>query len=330
MKLKSLMLLVTLLIPALLTAQEHERKTKKLEWTIEPGFLFGVGEGNSAKIFTATAGAGTWLTPQLYTGVHGGVWAPTKGDASFPLYARLEYKFDGQDVEGLSLQTDWGYLFSAGSGLIGVMPTYTFAPADWCNLKVGVGYNVSLVKGGASHFIGTRVGWQLTHKRPKKVPTRNSGLQYTVEGGFGQVGEEGTVDDLGRYVEAMLGFALTYKYDPHISFGFAYWFDAQSNYALRGQYRLTDNRFSPIGCVDMGIRTFSDWDNKPKSFFVRPAVGASLRSGNNSYWEIKLGYRIAGKTTLKDDGSTYTGKVKNSGFFLSIGWTHTLKWFQRD
>ena len=69
-------------------------------------------------------------------------------------------------MEGLSLQTDWGYLFSAGTGLIGIMPTYTFAPADWCNLKVGAGYNVSLDAYGSAHFIGIRIGWQLTSKKP--------------------------------------------------------------------------------------------------------------------------------------------------------------------
>ncbi len=336
MKSKKLLLWVALLIPALLTAQGQERKTNKLEWTVEPGFMFGVGEGNSAKIFTVTAGMGTWLTPQLYTGVHGGAWIPTAGDAAFPLFARLEYKLDKESVEGLSLQTDWGYMFNSGAGLIGIMPTYTFAPADWCNLKVGVGYNVLLSSGNAAHAIGTRVGWQLTHKRPKKVPVRDSGLQYTIEGGFTQIGEEGASAsgnaDLGREMSPIFGIALTYKYDPHISFGFVYQWEGQSNYALRGQYRLNDNRFSPIGCLDMGIRTLSDWENKPKSFFVTPAIGASLRSANNSYWEIKLGYKIGTKATIKEDSGKYiyTGDVKNTGIFLSIGWTHTLKWLQRD
>ena len=155
-----------LLVQYRMMAQKQEQKTNKLEWTVEPGFMFGVGEWTSTNAFTITTGVGTWLTPQLYAGAHGGAWIPTTDISTFPLFARLEYKLDGESMEGLSLQTDWGYLFSAGTGLIGIMPTYTFAPADWCNLKVGAGYNVSLDAYGSAHFIGIRIGWQLTSKKP--------------------------------------------------------------------------------------------------------------------------------------------------------------------
>lgn len=126
---------------------------------------------------------------------------------------------------------------------------------------------------------------------------------------------------------------------------------AQHKIFLRGTYRLNDSRISPIGSVDLGFRIYKDggWHEKeydgisPKSaIFLTPAIGADLRTTNNSYLTFKVGYEIA-PAFKKKDFETYsysssrkriTSFEKNSmsGLFLSLGWTHTFKlggnWFK--
>lgn len=133
---------------------------------------------------------------------------------------------------------------------------------------------------------------------------------------------------------------------------------------VRGQYRLNDNRFSPIISVDLGYRTLSldddldfydfvrygtkqtdeswdeDYEYSKSSLFVNPAIGFSLRTTNNSYFEMKVGYALYGKIDgkrVEDDYHTsgYAGdyhrytlyeqkESKLSGPFITIGWTHTF------
>lgn len=133
---------------------------------------------------------------------------------------------------------------------------------------------------------------------------------------------------------------------------------------VRGQYRLNDKRFSPIVGIDLGYRTISfdddldwyeylryetkqtdeSWDDKyefsKSSLFVNPSVGFSLRTTNNSYFEMKVGYalygKIVGKSAENDyhtsgyggDYHRYTNceqkDSKLSGLYMSIGWTHTF------
>jgi len=125
---------------------------------------------------------------------------------------------------------------------------------------------------------------------------------------------------------------------------------------IRGQYRLNDNRFSPIASVDLGYRTLShnnevyrsirmrtnqnreeydeDYEYNKSSLFVNPAIGFSLRTTNNSYFEMKLGYALYGKIDGKSVEYHNTSyhrytlyeqkESKLSGAFLTIGWTHTF------
>lgn len=124
---------------------------------------------------------------------------------------------------------------------------------------------------------------------------------------------------------------------------------------IRGQYRLNNNRFSPIASVDFGYRTISleadlyndvrlltkqtgegydkDYEYSKSSLFVNPAIGFSLRTTNNSYFEMKLGYALYGKVDGKSVEVNSSYRVyrhyeqkdsKLSGAFLTIGWTHTF------
>ena len=130
---------------------------------------------------------------------------------------------------------------------------------------------------------------------------------------------------------------------------------------LRGQYRMNDNRFAPIVGLDVGYRIISlfdpedyyeyikhysryipsadvDYDINKSSLFFNPSIGFSLRSTNNSYFEMKLGYSFYGKIdgrSLEDYDSfgqhfVFEQKDSNlSGLFITMGWTHTFGSRQR-
>lgn len=131
---------------------------------------------------------------------------------------------------------------------------------------------------------------------------------------------------------------------------------------VRGTYRALDKRFSPIAMVDLGItngledfassHSFGGNGQKtelhasvsPAHFFVRPAVGVSLRCGKNSYLEARVGYDVSGSKKNTDcikDGNLWsrpydvksaelTHSVKGfSGLYVGIGWKHTFGLFSR-
>lgn len=115
----------------------------------------------------------------------------------------------------------------------------------------------------------------------------------------------------------------------------------------RGNYRLLDKRLSPIGTIDIGMRKYK-WEGDEDeaepygynlreylkapstSFFVTPAIGASLRTTKNSYLELKVGYNIASNLKAQKWGDFekqvyYSTKSKSMSYgFISIGFTHTF------
>lgn len=111
---------------------------------------------------------------------------------------------------------------------------------------------------------------------------------------------------------------------------------------LRGTYRLNDNKFSPIGSVDFGTRIYRDGGYHEEKFdgitpqkgiFLTPAIGADLRTTNNSYLTFKIGYEFTLAFKKKEFGDFASCKRHSmSGFFLSLGWPHTFNlggnWFK--
>lgn len=173
-------------------------------------------------------------------------------------------------------------------------------------------------------------------KRPprEKVETRDKGLQYTIEGEANNRTQFGGGGNL----------VFTYKLNPHISIGAGggyhafspysqagegddfiqyiyhgteekeqYWSDIQMyNFFARGNYRLTDRRFSPMATMDIGVRKYcvinddlygfglGDILGFPSaSLYVAPAIGVSIRTTKNSYFEFKLGYNISSNVKAK-------------------------------
>ena len=155
---------------------------------------------------------------------------------------------------------------------------------------------------------------------------------------------------------------FTYKLNPHISVGLGGGFHAFSpfnqdydysndiqyvngmrettygyqgsptmyTFFARGNYRLLDTRLSPIGTIDIGMRKYKYLKAPGTSFFVAPAIGASLRTTNNSYLELKVGYNIASNLKAQkavdfEKDVYYSTKSKSMSYgFISIGFTHTF------
>ena len=251
------------------------------------------------------------------------------------------------------------------------------------NLAVGYAHFIPTKGGGSSGAFCIRTGFGF-HKSPirkPKKPIRDRGMQLTLEGGkIGFGGDE--------YDGGMGAFVFSYKFNPHINIGIGFGGDFVSSYAengikslqirddgnvyrrssdinediyaikafLRGQYRLTDRRLSPIVACDAGMRIYSYDDfygysteegsveqvlGKPSSIglFVSPSIGLSLRTTNNSYLELKAGYSLAPGISGKRNEMEYTTSnnlhfihtasskpLKMSAPFITLGFTHTFNW----
>ena len=205
-------------------------------------------------------------------------------------------------------------------------------------------------------------------KRPprEKVETRDKGLQYTIEGvannrtqfggggnlvftyklnphisigagggyhAFSPYNQKSEGDDYIQYIERGVEYKLCYQSDIQMY-----------NFFARGNYRLTVRRFSPMATMDIGVRKYNIDEDfygykenlyevlgfPSTSLYVAPAIGVSIRTTKNSYFEFKLGYNIGSNVKAKkvadfenDVYASTPSKNMSYGFF-SIGFTHTL------
>lgn len=204
----------------------------------------------------------------------------------------------------------------------------------------------------------------------EKVDTRDKGLQLTIEGELNNRERTGGGGNLvltykiNPHFSAGLGggyhaFSPFNKDGEDIQYANKYsYYDSslsETQYAYkgspemytffaRGNYRLLDKRLSPIGTIDLGMRKYK-WNDEYEpygyelkeylkapgsSFFVAPAIGASLRTTKNSYLELKVGYNIASNLKAQKYGDFekdvyYSTKSKSMSYgFISIGFTHTF------
>lgn len=238
-------------------------------------------------------------------------------------------------------------------------------------LSAGYTHGFATKGGGGGGFFSVKTAINF-HKRDtkrpprEKVETRDKGLQYTIEGVANNRTQFGGGGNL----------VSTYKLNPHISIGagggyhafspynqksdgddyiqyiergvehkLCYQSDIQMyNFFARGNYRLTDRRFSPMATMDIGVRKYNIDEDfygykenlyevlgfPSTSLYVAPAIGVSIRTTKNSYFEFKLGYNIGSNVKAKkvadfenDVYASTPSKNMSYGFF-SIGFTHTL------
>ena len=203
----------------------------------------------------------------------------------------------------------------------------------------------------------------------EKVDTRDKGLQLTIEGELNNRERTGGGGNLvltykiNPHISVGLGggyhvfspfnedgediqYIKQYSYDSRLSeTQYPYQGSPQMyTFFARGNYRLLDKRLSPIGTIDIGMRKYK-WNDEYEpygyelkeylkapgsSFFVAPAIGASLRTTKNSYLELKVGYNIASNLKAQKYGDFekdvyYSTKSKSMSYgFISIGFTHTF------
>ncbi len=165
--------------------------------------------------------------------------------------------------------------------------------------------------------------------------------------------------DSGLQLEAemMTAFLVSYKLDPHWSFGLGYGMGSFRSYDegsvvfpdgifhrffINGQYRFSDGKVSPTVRVKSGMQFLDGKDRllhykyglkdlyNRTSFFIMPTVGVSVRLGGNTYLSFNGGYNLAGKLSPKEE--TVDGyelpKIKVSNAICFINCTHTFRFGQ--
>ncbi len=318
------------------------------DFGVDLGFLANTGKGGGGS-FAPEVNAGKRFSKNIYAGVAIGAELPFNGGNTFGLFA-ADFHFyaplqnprfapGGMLRAGYELGGDYEYV------VVQVMPTFQFAISKTVDANVGVGYTEyigvgdEMTSGNNFGAVVMKVGFgfhmpsdkQIRSPRWPKKPVIENGIQLTLEG---DVIALGNVSSVG-------GFALaaTYKYDPHISFGLGFGFDAGSlgnnkciveekssetkkrelsgsikceRLFLRGAYRVLDKRHSPLVACDLGVFFLSDcsaggwsFDTVNESFrkngvYVTPSVGYSLRTTTNSLFVVKVGYTVSSSITDKN------------------------------
>lgn len=365
---------------------------KGLDFNVSTGYLAGVaGNFKKSGAIPVEIGLGKQFHPNLYVGLGTGAWIGTE-EGSKPIIpitadAKLMFPIKTTSIKPI-LTVRLGYLLNTAGKIeteeyeyggttyggysyempdyimMQIMPGVQLPISKTTDFMLSAGYTHGFAttgEGGGGYFT-VKLGLNF-HKDPnkkklgpkrEKVPTRDKGLQFTIEGG-GNYGK----DDFGGYGN----FVCTYKLNPHFSVGggigyellkpfssgsediqvitinnwdgrysektYRYHGDVTAmNLFARGTYRLTDKSISPFVSVDAGVGLYSYNENILQGYdnivdmpsktipFVSPAIGLSMRTTNNSYIELKAGYSL--NTGIKaQKGYTETTYVSTSGKSLS-------------
>lgn len=343
-----------------------KRFTKNFYWGIGAGVNIPTGDGYVQVPITTDFRAyfpleKTKITP--YMQVSTGFVYNTAGDEEF---GKGRYRVTVKKSNFVPIQ---------------ILPSVMIPFSGKVDFNLGVGYTHYVAVGGDAKSSGAvtiaaKFGFHkgLTKRTPRpKAPIRDRGFSLTIEQ---QDVSPWNIDKDGKYSAMGAAIVLGYKWNKNISFGLGYagsyftdaqkeedyrvyidrkepinlyyekskeFYGAQHKVFLRGEYRLNDNKLSPLASLDLGCRLYADYSYFggdievlcPKSsFFVTPAIGASLRTTNNSYLTLKVGYELASafkeQTVVMYWPQAYHDeyvfkKNSTSGLFLSLGWTHTFK-----
>lgn len=312
-------------------AYSNDGRHKGLDFNISTGYHAGVGDFKDMGSIPVEIGLGKQFHPNLYVGLGTGAWIgteegskpmiPITADAKlmFPLQStqikpiitvRLGYLLNtAGDVEGGTQEYEGIQYESAGYDapdfiMMEIMPGVQLPVSKSTDFMISAGYTHGFASkgGGGGGYFTVKAGLNF-HKNPnrikkgpkrEKVPTRDKGLQFTLEGGT----NFGKFDDLLGYNANLV---CTYKLNPHFSVGggvgyekfkpftawdndgnygsegediqvitpgrnsgeydedyYAYYGDVTAlNVFARGVYRITNRRFSPFVSVDAGVGLYS-------------------------------------------------------------------------
>lgn len=239
--------------------------------------------------------------------------------------------------------------------MVQIMPGIHFPLSGSVDFNFGAGYThfIPTSGGDGSGAIAIRAGFgfhsslnKSQHEKKPLLGSASNALQVTVEtGGYPLENDEYFVYGGGNIV-------LSYKITPTLMFGVGAGYNLfdcnasgydrekeieyrgfEGNYVnafVRGQYRLTDRRFSPFVSCDLGYRfldnagLFSkEGDCSTKRMYIAPAVGLSVRSSRNSYIDMKVGYNMSSKLTATVNDRKYESATQSCPF-IQLGFTRTI------
>ena len=352
-----LVLLSTNILLAQESNDSWQKEHKGLDYKFRGGYSSGLGDAKGFDMINIEASVGKRFD-NMFFGLGSGAWIGTSSgsDAIIPITLDWESFFmKGRITPTALIRT--GFAINTASDIevgketiktpnfliLQAMPGVRLGISRCVDLDLAVGLTGMTSIGGSEGTNGTNVylsfGGALNfHKSTKskvkpKVPTRESGIQVAIEGDWlGFAG--GDLD----YEGEGFAFAVTYKFNHKLSAGIGMggygtvskneWYGTDvemiTKYFIRGQYNLTSKRFSPFVACDAGMRTYSYYDyiSRPKStdFYVAPSIGLSIRTTNNSYLDLKVGYSLASKEVIDD------AIVSGSAPFISLGFRHTFGW----
>lgn len=339
-----------------ISKEEQHKDTKSgrhrgLDLTVDAGYHIATKGGKG--MFSTEIGIGKRFNKNFYWGLGTGAFISTDGgDPSIPLTSDFKVYFP---LKSTSVTPGGifriGYVFNTsksittGTGkkaitievpdniMVQIMPGMEIPLSKRVDFNLALGYThfIPTKGGGGSGAFSIRTGFAF-HKSPirkPKKPIRDRGVQFTVEGG--KVNFTGTDEDY-EYNGGDASLVITYKLNPHLSFGIGAGTDIVNTYLqdgyksvqirddgmvyqnkenleenmvipkvfLKGQYRLTNKRLSPFASFDAGMRFYDEFTSdealdEPShtSIYIAPAIGLSLRTTNNSYLELKAGYTLA-------------------------------------
>ena len=309
----------------------NDGRHKGLDFSIMTGYHAGTGDFKNMGSIPVEIGLGKQFHPNLYVGLGSGVWIGTE-EGSKPMVpitadAKLMFPLKSTQIKPI-FTVRLGYLLNTASGIDGGTQEYEgiqyesdgYNPPDFIMMEIMPGVQLPVSKstdfmisagythgfaskgGGGGGYFTVKAGLNF-HKNPnrikkgpkrEKVPTRDKGLQFTLEGGT----------NFGKYDDPLgynANLVCTYKLNPHFSVGggvgyekfkpftawdndgnygsegediqvitpgrnsgeydedyYAYYGDVTAlNVFARGVYRITDRRFSPFVSVDAGVGLYS-------------------------------------------------------------------------
>lgn len=321
MKLHNIFLALLLVVTLPATAQENtskeysiDGKHRGLDFSINGGYSFGVGDNEKSSFLPVELGVGKQLHPNLYVGIRTGAWIGTsdKAEAQIPIMGDFKVMFPNK-VEGkikpiinvrigCLLNTGDGEEFEVSNGygstvtekvetpdmfVMEFMPGIQIPLSNTTDFILSAGYAHGFaIKGeGSGGFLGVKAGINF-HKRAvkvkgsrEKVNTRDKGLQYTIEG---EANNETRFGGGGNLI-------ITYKLNPHISIG------------AGGGYHI----FSPYKQDDEFIQYIHHGKEEYLSYFTDVKMFTVFARGNYRLTDKRLSPIASVDAGIRKYGETY-------------------------
>lgn len=328
-------------------AQENDNGGHRgLDFTISPGYQIYTGEGGGGAV-SAEASIGKRFNKNFYCGLTSGALIPTgDGDVQIPIAADFKMFFPLKNKTftpgfmvrgGYVINTSDGYDIKVSKRkyehvdapdfvLLQAMPTINIALSGSVDFILGVGYaHYIATKGGnSSGAVALNAAFNF-HKstkertKPKvKAPTRERGIELTLEGGAGLMkGLTGNGDDRGLIPNIGGNIIASYKLNPNLNVGVGFGYSCSTNepsaeitYTYEGRYETRDEESE----VDLGYvktkRLFVRGEYALNSKTFTPFVSCDL--GLNMYSYGSINSHTSSK--LSEEAEQ---EVKKSGLYVS-------------